>query len=458
MSWNIQSWTNNNCVLRKKVLQNIDPHFICLTETHLKGEETISMNGYTWFSNNRTVLHTRAKTGSGGCGIFVKDSIFADFTCEIVDKSKEGILCLKLVNKFSSFSFILYCCYLPPESSPRGRDAVDFYAHILSELYFYEECDMVLICGDLNSRIGTTQDYIADIDVNIGDRVILDKTKNKHGDCLIEFLKDAKCCVINGRVTPEFNNYTFMSHQGSSVNDYIIVNHEALQYFHKCKVLTRNDYLEQFDLFHYLTDECKASDHSIIVAEFNMLTYLEELQAYNESINTESVYNVENNTLRDTSYCKRYKFDNVSPQFMNSDVWNQSLLTLIETFENCINNQTAIDECYNKFCQEILHEMDRCLNYSDATQKVRKKFKYFKPYWTPELTELWKVMRDKENIFHNYEGHNRSYRQNLYQDYICSQRYFDKALRKANRLYKRGLCLELDEININNPAVFWKKT
>ena len=54
--------------------------------------------------------------------------------------------------------------------------------------------------------------------------------------------------MLNGRVTPDLNNFTFMSHQGTSVNDYMIVNHEALKYCKKFEVLTCNGYQQNFDL------------------------------------------------------------------------------------------------------------------------------------------------------------------------------------------------------------------
>ena len=49
--------------------------------------------------------------------------------------------------------------------------------------------DLTLICGDLNARLGNNLDYIPGID-EVTDRECLDKTKNNHGDTLLEFAKD----------------------------------------------------------------------------------------------------------------------------------------------------------------------------------------------------------------------------------------------------------------------------
>ena len=461
VTWNVQSWTRRNCLLREKVLSNINPHFICLTETHLKTDESIDLHGYTWFSNNRTELHVRAKSGSGGCGIFVKNTIFEVFTVDIVDCSKEGILAIKCTNKFTDFCFVLYCCYLPPENSHRGWDAVDFYAHLLSDLYLHEYCDMVLLCGDFNSRVGNVQDYITDVDEGVYDRQILDTVKNSHGNSLIEFLKDAKCCMLNGRVTPDLNNFTFMSHQGTSVNDYMIVNHEALKYCKKFEVLTRNDYLQNFDLLGLVTESCKPPDHSVLIAEFNTLLCAQQMSGeevmnnsqYERSTVNESAYDAQ----EQTTTCKKYRLNTIPSEFMSNDVWNQCLVDLIEMFENSANNQKAVDDCYAALCDCIFKEMDLYLSLTGSSHKVRKKFKYHKPYWDEELTAMWRTMRDKEKIFHMSKKGDRKHIQSLYREFIHCQASFDKLLRKKDRAYMRGFCIKLDELHVNNPAAFWKK-
>ena len=38
-------------------------------------------------------------------------------------------------DKVSNFQFIIFCCYLPPEDSPWGRDRDSFYAHIIGQIF-----------------------------------------------------------------------------------------------------------------------------------------------------------------------------------------------------------------------------------------------------------------------------------------------------------------------------------
>ncbi len=63
--------------------------------------------------------------------------------------------------------------------------------------------------------IGNKQDSILDID-NAPERSILDKSTNKYGDDLYKSLLDYKMCIVNGRVTPDFNNWISTSTKGKS--------------------------------------------------------------------------------------------------------------------------------------------------------------------------------------------------------------------------------------------------
>ena len=67
----------------------------------------------------------------------------------------------------------------------------------------------------------TFNDFIPEIDGNLPPRSNPDQIKNNHGDSFLTFLKDNRAIILNGRVTPHLNNYTFVSTRGSSVPDYM---------------------------------------------------------------------------------------------------------------------------------------------------------------------------------------------------------------------------------------------
>ena len=46
------------------------------------------------------------------------------------------------------------------------------------------------------------------------------RIKNKHGNSFITFLKENRSVILNGRITPELNNFTFVSpNRGCSIPD-----------------------------------------------------------------------------------------------------------------------------------------------------------------------------------------------------------------------------------------------
>lgn len=88
-------------------------------------------------------------------------------------------------------------------------------------MYTFSEVDAVYTCGDLNSHIVGLEDCINDVD-NATPRANLDTVLNKHVEILLEFLKDSKCCILNGRISPEKDNFTSISTKGKEVVDNII--------------------------------------------------------------------------------------------------------------------------------------------------------------------------------------------------------------------------------------------
>ena len=202
-------------------------HKMSVSETHLMYDDVIEMQNFIWYGFNRKNIHKNAPKGSGGVGFLIHNSIMLYDDVNIIDMNYEDILVLKLTYKWSSFTFCIATCYLPPENSPWGREADAFYSHLISLLYSIE-FDNLIICGDFNSRIGNIMDYVTDIDSIPVRQVIDNKHVNQHGKCLVDFLIESKLCIFKGRISPENNDYTNLSSRGTSVVDYIIVPHDKI--------------------------------------------------------------------------------------------------------------------------------------------------------------------------------------------------------------------------------------
>ena len=65
----------------------------------------------------------------------------------------------------------------------------------LSHVYMYQKLGPFIIMGDFNSRCGDAQDYIEGVD-SIGDRDIVDRTVNDHGEQVIQFLISANLLIV----------------------------------------------------------------------------------------------------------------------------------------------------------------------------------------------------------------------------------------------------------------------
>ena len=89
-----------------------------------------------------------------------------------------------------------------------GRDSDTFFAHLLAQLYVCTNYDHVIICGDFNARVSDLCDTIENIDSNfLPNTKTTDTVKSGHWETFLEFVKDSKTCIVNGRITPQYDNY-----------------------------------------------------------------------------------------------------------------------------------------------------------------------------------------------------------------------------------------------------------
>ena len=137
--WNVNGFSkgkqSDNYKIRENCIRHFDLDIIGVSETHLKDNDSIDFEGYTWFANNRSNTHINAWSGSGGVAFLVKNTLFNNFEVSICDKSNEGILWLKLKHKYDDFYLFPCVCYLPPKYSTRQIDVNTFYDSILANIF-----------------------------------------------------------------------------------------------------------------------------------------------------------------------------------------------------------------------------------------------------------------------------------------------------------------------------------
>ena len=466
MTWNINGWTQENKEIRSKIIESQNADICTLIETHLHGEEKVSVVNYHCFSYNRVLTHNRAKKRYGGLCVLVKKSLFLRYDVKIVDKTYDGILVLMLTNKVTRYSLLIVAAYLPPERSPWGRDAHGFFGHILNLLYEYEYCDNVVVTGDLNSRIGKEFDYIVGVD-DIHNRHVIDKNKNSHGSALTDFLLDAKMCICNGRFDKEYDNWTCIKWNGSSVVDYFIVPIDCLNKCSSFKVFTAREMVNKYcdtDAFDIHLSQM-IPDHSVLLITVNATCYDNTQENKrgeiinsdcNHSLNID-VDNCDNHLLNVKNnnhvFFQRYNVKTMPPQFMNNKKFNEELLDMIARIEQINRTQDEINDMYTAVCDLYHREMNLFLKKRNVHPTAKKKFnRYTKPFWNDELKTLWLRLCETEKLFLKSQGSVRNRRR---EDFRNAQKVFDRVYRKAERHFRKNKVEEIEEICTSEPNKFW---
>ena len=173
----------------------------------------------------------------------IKNDILIEYSMRAIDKSYDGIMVLECIHKHTNFTFVVCACYLPPDNSVWGQNATPFFSNIISLLYACNDADAVYLCGDFNARIGNGKDFIEGLDdLDLPDRKGLDASKNSHGDALLEFMRDIKLCILNGRLDPNRDDFTFHSTRGQSVVDYFIAPLDCISY---CRHINNYEYSDR---------------------------------------------------------------------------------------------------------------------------------------------------------------------------------------------------------------------
>ncbi len=198
------------------------------------------------------------------------DDMYNIFT---IDKCINNILGVKFVNKANNYTIVLFVCYIAPFASPYGKNITDTLGHLIAEMYLNNDSDQIYLCGEYNGRIGELSDAVEGIDI-VPKRTLSDNIVHGHGELLIDFMQDAKLCILNGRISPEIDNYTCISPRGASVVDYIITPHDV---YYKCPTLNiyiMTELMDKCNLSLLIGNRCKSPDHSILHVQLKLQTMM----------------------------------------------------------------------------------------------------------------------------------------------------------------------------------------
>ena len=182
--------------------------------------------------------------------------------------------------------------------------------------------------------------------------------------------------------------------------DCIILPYDCIKFCLSFEVETISDLLNSWQLYNLVSQKCKPPDHSLISVSLNC-SYIESIKYKNSNeSNASSNSNNTNEASSEREFLKNSKkihhLRKSNETYVNSNSWNESIVGLANKLEESLDSQVQIDEAYSIFCDTLFSEIDSNLQINYCTKAGRKRYKYYKPYWSNDLTKVWKDMRDAE--------------------------------------------------------------
>ena len=245
-------------------------------------------------------------------------------------------------------------------------------------------------------------------------------------------------CIINGRLCPEYDNFTCVRTNGSSVVDYVSTFQDNLENCKSFKVHLARPLLGSLNIF-----DSSIPDHSIL--EFDFIPHF--MQDYDgdssqnnnhEKINNSS--NIQDNNRPDTyaeRYFERYKIREMPVNFLDSPTARNAIIECINIIEKTRADQEEVDSIYERVCNIYYDEMSSWFKSHNINTVSKKKFRNSpKPYWNDHLSQLWDELCLAENTYLKSPQHSKTRRVNL--NIFKGKRHnFDKFYRKYKRKFNR---------------------
>ena len=75
--------------------------------------------------------------------MLIKESLTSIFEISVLDRSVDCMLGIQLKDRFTERIYVIFACYLPPDSSPYGKDSDNFFAHLTSQIFTKSYADLI---------------------------------------------------------------------------------------------------------------------------------------------------------------------------------------------------------------------------------------------------------------------------------------------------------------------------
>jgi len=366
---------------------------------------------------------------SGGLVFLVKQKFV--HLVQQVPVETDNIIVLKLKAELlgTNTDCLLVGVYLPPENAKYYEDTEIYNGVSILEDCFLEmfaECgDLPLIlCGDLNSRTGTSNfvytdnlhsiyEFVDKDDATSSNNAFLrtskDSVVNSFGRYLLSVCEEFVLVILNG--LKNFNSshdFTYISDQGCSVIDYFIVSHSLFSQFEFLKLIPLVE-----------------TKHVAIVLSL--------------AVNNSSLLQEDVDTQNVTS-CTKFKWDDQKTQLFMENVHSGCFHDYLKEAMNLVD--VDIDLSLLKFNEGLIKAGDcmmKTIFFGNEKRRV---------WFDLECRQSRKVLR---RHLHTFTRHNTDTDR---QSYIQKRREYKELLRQKKKSHKENIILTIQN-SLNNPRQFW---
>ncbi len=432
LTWNIEGLFKGN--LNKldvpqirKIITQFD--IVCLQETWYGNKFDIS--GYKTLVASRSQQHKNRWRDSGGIAILIRNNIWKQCHVKEQKSASDDFLWLKLDKRGFKLKNDLFLCtsYLIPEkSSIFSWKDLNVCELLEKDVTKYSKFGDIYICGDLNARTSTLQDYVPLDGFDQGhhsssnylpdnfDRVRnnSDVTKNIYGTWLTDLCISTKLCILNGRCTGDLSGkFTCYRPKGESVVDYHIISKSL------------------FDLVQYINvkDLTIWSDHCPVACSLRIEPPEMENIATIPLCNAPPSYIWDENSKENFILSLNAHRDQIT-QFENLSFANIDSNAVAKRFSDLLK---TIAKPALKWRRVKHRKKKPILGFDKTCYEVREHLMYIK------------------TLMERYP-HNRDIRKTFYQ----TRKIFNKQLKITENKYKKDLLIKLSSLKDSDPSEYWK--
>lgn len=433
--WNIQGIVSNDAdktrdPLFLKEIEGFD--IIGLTETHtVEGQhDNIKIEGYHTICFHRP-KHFKAKHGSGGITILVKHTLRSGV--KMYPSKNKDYVWLKLGKSYFNLNQDIHLCvaYIPPQDSTYSKRLnQNLLDQVETDIYNYKKEGEVILMGDLNARVGTSQDFIKNdsdnhipldnnytLDTPQKPRTSCDKTLDNRGKHLLEICIGAQLRMLNGRKLGDTVGYhTCHQYNGSSVVDYALCSESLLM---------KIPYFKVHNFIGTLSDHC-------------MISF---------TVRTTKTTNSEQQIALFKMPCQ-FKWSEHSQETYAAALDLPPIQKLTQEIEETLEDANDVASL-NLATQKVTSVMIEAAKLSLKLKKKRGKTER-KPWYTHQLKSMERQVNRKAMDMVKYKTgeHRRSF--------FLSLKLYRKERKYTKRHYINKQISELNDLKKHNPKKFWQ--